>query len=724
LKSVKALLRVCAIFLLAIISSSVVLVGPVWATPIDVTVNSDKTIGTNRFSLGTMPGDEWRTWRDRPVLQQLTKDANFGLIRMFSNRFQPATSWNEATKTGTFDWTKVDSMVQTIFAVDAQPEITMMYCYKDDRILGVPSGMAINPTTKLPYPDSYAAYARAWVKHFKDKGWDVRYYDLFNEAYFYYWKKSNVVDYTRLGYYLNVFNRAYDAMHAENPKVIVGSDSSLIKPFMDYWIDHGGKLDMLAFHKYDANSLSESDSTVLQRAERRYFDSTWESGSFYSVQSARQKWSTARGVELQAINTESNWGASASSGTDPRIQKVVGAVWTALMVRGSMLSDVDYSTYFSFGSSKSWELSHKSTGGYGFGMINLDDNKPWYPYYVQKLIGNNLAIGDQIVETTSSSSTIRPLAWIHGGMLNLLIICKVDYLSYVQLHGLEGTLSYFKIDKAVSYVDPRLQTGSVAATTTLSLNGYTIMLLQTAISPPPPPPPSPPSTSTIFEDDFESGGFSNWGGTRLTSSETSTVVNTLYHHGAYSAKFTSNGGGGVEQAYSYKTIISSSELYARGYVKVMSSGIADDGDRFHFIAFRANGEGVAYAGWWKTGGVVKWSLLIRHGTGWTTAYSSSSPSLNQWYDVELHWVEESVNGRGELYVNGVLVSSIQGKNTATYDGVDEVRFGLASLQNCSPSTVFGDCFEASSTAIGSESSSDGDLALDGRLTAHGPLARL
>jgi hypothetical protein len=56
--------------------------------------------------------------------------------------------------------------------------------------------------------------------------------------------------------------------------------------------------------------------------------------------------------------------------------------------------------------------------------------------------------------------------------------------------------------------------------------------------------------------------------------------------------------------------------------------------------------------------------MVTSGAGLVLSYSASSPALNQWYSVELHLVADSVNGLGELYVNGALVCSISGVNTA------------------------------------------------------------
>jgi len=196
-----------------------------------------------------------------------------------------------------------------------------------------------------------------------------------------------------------------------------------------------------------------------------------------------------------------------------------------------------------------------------------------------------------------------------------------------------------------------------------------------------------------FEDSFESGGFSAWDGVRTTAGETAAVVDmqaSISCHGTHSAMFTSNGNGGFEGAYCYKTIPSLSELYARAYFGVAYSGIADDDDRFAFMIFKASNNVVAYAGWRQVGGVVRWSLIIRDGIGWVTAYSASSPSLNQWYYVELHWVGDSTNGRGELNINGELICSIQSRNTAAFSKIDQVSFGLAELYNCGNTVVFGD----------------------------------
>ena len=58
-----------------------------------------------------------------------------------------------------------------------------------------------------------------------------------------------------------------------------------------------------------------------------------------------------------------------------------------------------------------------------------------------------------------------------------------------------------------------------------------------------------------------------------------------------------------------------------------------------------------------------------------------------------------------MYVNGALVCSIRGQNTATYGGVNQVRFGLPELYRAGVSRVYGDCFELSDSHVGIETAS-------------------
>jgi hypothetical protein len=115
-------------------------------------------------------------------------------------------------------------------------------------------------------------------------------------------------------------------------------------------------------------------------------------------------------------------------------------------------------------------------------MVNKDDNKPWYPYYVQKMIGSNLATGNTLVKTQCSSEEIRSIAWINQGKLNLLVICKVDQPRTVSFQGVNGQLSLTWIDSTVAYTSPVVQTGNIDSGDNLALKGYTVALLQCPVA--------------------------------------------------------------------------------------------------------------------------------------------------------------------------------------------------------------------------------------------------
>jgi len=111
-------------------------------------------------------------------------------------------------------------------------------------------------------------------------------------------------------------------------------------------------------------------------------------------------------------------------------------------------------------------------------MINSDNMKPWYPYYVQQMLGNNLNVGDSIIASTSSSDDVRSLAWIHNGETKVFLICKANQPKSIHFEGLEGELDITKIDNIVSWEDPRVQKGQIHSNSYFTLDGYTVALIQ------------------------------------------------------------------------------------------------------------------------------------------------------------------------------------------------------------------------------------------------------
>jgi len=328
--------------------------------------------------------------------------------------------------------------------------------------------MAINSTTNLPNPESYAAYAAEWVKHFKAKGWNVWFYEILNEPWVYFGQSP--VNTTKLGYYMELFTACRTSMKQENPDAIVSFDFIHKKPVLDWWLaNNGPDVDSINFHKYDEWRLPtvKTEEQLLLDAEKL---EVW-----YSAVEAQRVWYQKRGISLPILCTESNMNG-ASPTTDLRIQQMAGAVWLSLLLRTEILGGVSYHVYY--------ELSSGYyANSYGFGMINVDGFKPWYPYYVQHMIGRNLDVGDSVVNSSSSSVDIRSLAWIHQGTLNILLINKVNQTRTVYLQGITGQMNLSKIDNTIPWTAPSVQTDVVDSSQPLITYGYTVALLQTTVPP-------------------------------------------------------------------------------------------------------------------------------------------------------------------------------------------------------------------------------------------------
>jgi len=444
---------------------------------IEVTVNASTTIGLNNLSLGFMLDGDWKAWLRDSALRECASNASFKIVRLFDWKWsdlRPCISWNESTMSGAFNWSNIDLLVQGIFGIGAEP-LFCLGAFSDfstgERAFCAPPGMSINPGTSLPYPASWAAYCAEWVKHFKSTGVPARFYEIVNEPYFYFgW-----VDYVKLDNYVKLWNAAARKMREVNSNVMLSHDAIMFDQVMDYWTKYGDSVDFLAFHKYDCYATDGSEyldnAAMLARAESRYFD---------FVDRARLKWFNSRGKLLPVINSESGFNSAFQNGTDPRTTQMISAVWTALVLRMGVLKGLSDNIYYTFSSPASI-CQNSATGGYGFGMVNSDDDKPWYPYYVQWMLGNNMQVGDPIVYSNSSSNDLRSLAWIHNKTMNVLLIYKIEQESKITLQGLQGAVNFQRIDETISWRTPDLQTGIIDSKATLSMSGYTVALLQASV---------------------------------------------------------------------------------------------------------------------------------------------------------------------------------------------------------------------------------------------------
>lgn len=409
-----------------------------------IDVDFGRIIGGNNLSLGVMLQWEWKIWLESPILKNKSAASNSRLFRVQDFRIQPCKWWEEQDLEGTYDWTDFDALIQSIYEIGGEPLICIG---RDNRThYNVPLGMAINPLTGLPHPQSFGAYASDLVQHSKEKGWNVRYWEIWNEPANYMFEKDEeenpiwgVFNRTRMEYFIELFNVVSGRMHTIDPRMLVGTDASLYKNFFDYFVDHAEDVGFLSFHKYDAwGTLGHnpegylSDEEILARAGRI------GGQKMYSPREARELWQEKWGIDIPVICSETNLNSAWRNGTDPRIQQIFGAVWYAETVRTFITDDVRYFVYFHFASN----TLPRATGGAGFGMVNVTwPHEVWYPYIASLLLGSNLGLADPLHQTVSSNQTlVSALSWENNGHLNVLLNHKVKSQSIrgkIRLSGLE-----------------------------------------------------------------------------------------------------------------------------------------------------------------------------------------------------------------------------------------------------------------------------------------------
>lgn len=218
----------------------------------------------------------------------------------------------------------------------------------------------------------------------------------------------------------------------------------------------------------------------------------------------------------------------------------------------------------------------------------------------------------------------------------------------------------------------------------------------------------------VFEDGFESGDFAAWTGT----SGSPEVAGNVVHHGSYSAEFNAT-------EYCYKTLPSSlAVLYHRFYVRWTESPDANSENIF-FARGLAGGTviyevGVVY--YYSESPRKCWYFNYRSGATWTRAYVPETIEADTWYCAELYWKLGASDGEVHLYIDGVDVVNVSGKDTDNYGNCDTIRNGIELSIGGESCTVYEDCVVVDSSYIGPESSNTaptiGEFACDSTVYAN------
>lgn len=210
----------------------------------------------------------------------------------------------------------------------------------------------------------------------------------------------------------------------------------------------------------------------------------------------------------------------------------------------------------------------------------------------------------------------------------------------------------------------------------------------------------PPAPST-FSDGFESGSFSAWTGTSVSTGETlEVVVNgtlTPPQSGNYSchAKCVTGGHG----AYAYKTLGSANDtLYMRVYLRFAVDLVDGGGGIVIMRMADSGGNGVFIMRIRKTGG----SYVLEVGNYAEGLYYASAPfsiALNTWYCAELQGHVNATAGWFKGLWGGVTMVSQSGKNTGTAM-IQRVNAGIDWCWENNASEIYVDSVVVSNNPIG------------------------
>jgi hypothetical protein len=366
-----------------------------------INVNSSYVIGANNMVLGTqLTFDDMKYFPDDNVGQTLMRNTGLKLVRVFDDDFEVmankgqippiVVSWNETSHSGTYNWTVVDRVIQSIYSSGAEPMIVLMSkmalnANAAERIFK--NGFDPNSATyNLPNVFDAESYARAWAAHMKEKGFPIKYWEIGNEIetwlftdmgnswqFFFSTEES-----TKAGCFATIYNRTVTAIKQVYPSASVSFDFVWFRGMIDWWVSNynGTPIDRIDFHRYESHVIGNpNDSALFGTAQSMdEGDFTFWSGSNPIL--AQQKYYSGEGVRLPIYDTECNMGSVSGVSDEPRIVQMSGAVYTALVLKTEILKGVSYHVYYDWQANLPWEQT-RNPPTYGFGLINDANHQPW-----------------------------------------------------------------------------------------------------------------------------------------------------------------------------------------------------------------------------------------------------------------------------------------------------------------------------------------------------------
>jgi chitodextrinase len=149
-----------------------------------------------------------------------------------------------------------------------------------------------------------------------------------------------------------------------------------------------------------------------------------------------------------------------------------------------------------------------------------------------------------------------------------------------------------------------------------------------------------PATGSLFNDGFESGDTSAW-----TTVSGLGVQSAIVHTGAFAARETSTG----TATYAYKTVPSSTELWAQGWVYVSSRSTSAN-----LFGFRTSSGASIVNLYVDTTGRIS----LRNNIGAVTTYSTTQMPLGSWHRLVLHALVNGTSSTLGVTLDGTAVPGL------------------------------------------------------------------
>lgn len=202
----------------------------------------------------------------------------------------------------------------------------------------------------------------------------------------------------------------------------------------------------------------------------------------------------------------------------------------------------------------------------------------------------------------------------------------------------------------------------------------------------------------LLNDGFESGDFSAWDGTQVSTGETATVEVIDPHHGTYQAKFSCDGSSANEYARVYKSLIAGQDtVYTRAYFKIITA-LPASGQGYRLIRHKSPETfAIGYVRIVNVAGTIKWLLIANE----VEDEYIDSIQLDTWYCLELYTKVNTVSGEAKLYIDGTERCSLTGDYSLD-TRISAIYIGQGGSTGATAHDIYVDCVVVADTYIGPE----------------------